>query len=87
MACETRAVPTASNGFIAAISRNSLPAVTVPSRGTAISPSGEHRDEDVQRLLRHAVELLHVQQAAPAHGRDQRPVDEVLGPVALGEHL
>ena len=39
MAWLTRAVPTASNGFIAAISRKSLPAVTVPSRGTAISPS------------------------------------------------
>ncbi len=39
MACDTRAVPTASNGFIAAISRKSPPARTVPSRGTAISPS------------------------------------------------
>jgi hypothetical protein len=39
MACDTRAVPTASNGFMAAISRKSSPARTVPSRGTAISPS------------------------------------------------
>jgi len=39
MAWLTRAVPTASNGFIAAISRNLSPAYTVPSRGTAISPS------------------------------------------------
>ena len=48
---------------------------------------GEHGDEDVERLLRDAVELLHVQQAAPTHRRDQRAVDEVLGAVALGEHL
>ena len=39
IACETRAVPTASNGFIAAISRNCSPAGTRPSRGTWISPS------------------------------------------------
>ena len=39
MAWLTRAVPTASNGFIAVISRKSLPACTIPSRGTAISPS------------------------------------------------
>ena len=35
----TRAVPTASNGFIAAISRKLAAAGTRPSRGTWISPS------------------------------------------------
>ena len=35
----TRAVPIASNGFIAATSRNPVSARTVPSLGTAISPS------------------------------------------------
>src|SRR5215475_3624529 len=35
----TRAVPIASNGFMAAISRKPGSAVTRPSRGTAISPS------------------------------------------------
>jgi hypothetical protein len=39
MAWLTRAVPIASNGFIAAMSRNCGPAYTVPRRGTAISPS------------------------------------------------
>jgi hypothetical protein len=45
-----------------------------------------HGDEDVERLLRHAVELLDVEQGALAHRRDQRPVDEDVGVVALGEH-
>ena len=35
----TLAVPIASNGFMAAISRNCGSACTSPSRGTAISPS------------------------------------------------
>ena len=35
----TRAVPTASNGFMAAISRKPGPAGMRPSRGTWISPS------------------------------------------------
>src|SRR5579859_3615390 len=39
MAWLTRAVPTASNGFMAATSRNPVPARTTPSRGTIISPS------------------------------------------------
>src|SRR5215469_6432138 len=39
MAWLTRAVPIASNGFMAAMSRNSGLARTRPSRGTAISPS------------------------------------------------
>src|SRR5215467_2250326 len=39
MAWLTRAVPIASNGFMAATSRNPSPARTVPSRGTAISSS------------------------------------------------
>src|SRR5579859_5426082 len=39
MAWLTRAVPTASNGFMAATSRNPVPARTTPSRGTMISPS------------------------------------------------
>ena len=39
----TRAVPTASNGFIAAIRRNWSPAGTRPSRGTWISPSASTR--------------------------------------------
>src|SRR5215472_17546815 len=39
MAWLTRAVPIASNGFIAAISRNCGSACTAPNRGTAISPS------------------------------------------------
>src|SRR5215470_13267250 len=39
MAWLTRAVPIASNGFMAATSRNPSLARTVPSRGTAISPS------------------------------------------------
>src|SRR5579859_1857591 len=39
MAWLTRAVPIASNGFIAATRRNLASARTMPSRGTAISPS------------------------------------------------
>src|SRR5689334_7141866 len=39
MAWLTRAVPIASNGFMAATSRNPSPARTTPSLGTAISPS------------------------------------------------
>src|SRR5579859_6259821 len=39
MAWLTRAVPIASNGFMAATRRNPGPARTMPSRGTAISPS------------------------------------------------
>ena len=39
MAWLTRAVPIASNGFMAATSRNPAAARTGPSRGTAISPS------------------------------------------------
>src|SRR5215470_5703073 len=39
MAWLTRAVPIASNGFMAATSRNPASARTMPSRGTAISPS------------------------------------------------
>src|SRR5215471_5058719 len=39
MAWLTRAVPIASNGFMAATSRNPALACTVPSLGTAISPS------------------------------------------------
>src|SRR5215831_14803394 len=39
MAWLTRAVPIASNGFMAATRRNPAPARTMPSRGTAISPS------------------------------------------------
>src|SRR6516162_9452044 len=39
MAWLTRAVPIASNGFMAATRRNPASARTVPSRGTAISPS------------------------------------------------
>src|SRR6516164_1940841 len=39
MAWLTRAVPIASNGFIAATKRNPGSARTMPSRGTAISPS------------------------------------------------
>ena len=45
-----------------------------------------HRDEDVERLLRHPVELLDVQQRPVTHRRDQRPVDEDVGVVPLGEH-
>src|SRR5215510_15409052 len=39
MAWLTRAVPIASNGFMAATRRNPASARTMPSRGTAISPS------------------------------------------------
>src|SRR5215467_3839214 len=39
MAWLTRAVPIASNGFMAATRRNPVSARTMPSRGTAISPS------------------------------------------------
>src|SRR5215469_1890061 len=39
MAWLTRAVPIASNGFMAATSRNPSPACTTPSLGTVISPS------------------------------------------------
>ena len=41
-----------------------------------------HRDEDVERLLRDAVDLLHVEQRAVVQGRHQRPVDEHVGRVA-----
>jgi hypothetical protein len=47
MADEIRAVPTASNGFIAATSRKPGPAGTTPSRGTFSSPS----DITVMRTL------------------------------------
>ena len=62
MADEMRAVPTASNGFIAAM-RWKPWAGTAPRRGTWSSPSLDHRDEHVERLLGDAVDLLDVEQA------------------------
>ena len=47
MAAEMRAVPTESNGFMAATSRNPSAAPTRPSRGTCSSPS----DITVMRTL------------------------------------
>src|SRR4028118_914638 len=108
IACPTRAVPMASKGFIAAISRNPAAARTWPRRGTALSPPastalrpgraspgcragpgdlalGEPGDWGVERLLGDPVELLEVEQAVPAHRRQQRPVGEAAGDVAVGE--
>jgi hypothetical protein len=48
---------------------------------------GQHRDQDVQRLLGDPVELLQVQQRAAAHGGQQRAVGEAGAHVALGQHL
>ena len=45
-----------------------------------------HGDQHVERLLRHAVELLDVEQRAVAHRRHQGAVDEDVGVVALGQH-
>ena len=45
-----------------------------------------HGDEDVERLLRDAVDLLDVQQRAVPQRLEQRAVDEDLRAVALGEH-
>jgi hypothetical protein len=47
---------------------------------------GHDGEQDVDGLFRDPVELLDVQQPAVAHGPDQRPVGEVLRPVALLEH-
>ena len=44
---------------------------------------GHDGEQDVDRFFRNPVEFLDVQQAAVAHGPDQRPVGEVLRPVAL----
>ena len=44
-------MPTASNGFIAATSRNPGSARIVPSRGTVSSASDMHGEQHVQRLL------------------------------------
>ena len=56
-----------------------------PEAGHVQLALAHHRDEHVERLLRHPVELLDVEQGAVAHGGDQRPVDEDVGVVALGE--
>ncbi len=48
---------------------------------------GEHRDEDVQRLLGDPVELLQVEQPTAAHRRQQRTVHETRRVVALRQHL
>ena len=45
-----------------------------------------HGDEHVERLLRHAIDLLHVEQRALAQGGRQRAVDEHIGVVALREY-
>ncbi len=45
-----------------------------------------HRDEHVERLLRHAVDLLDVQQRTLTKRRDERAVDEHVGVVAVDEH-
>ena len=86
MALEMRAVPTASNGFIAATSRKPGSATTRPEPGHVQLPLAHHRDEHVERLLGDPVELLDVEQRAVAHRRDQRAVDEHVGVVALGQH-
>ena len=60
----TRAVPTASNGFIAAISRKPGSARDAAEPRHVDLALGERADEHVERLLRHAVELLDVEQPA-----------------------
>ena len=82
----TRAVPTASNGFIAAMSRKPGAAGMRPEPGHVDLALGERADEHVEGLLRDAVELLDVEQPALAQRRDQRAVDEDLRQVAGLEH-
>ena len=48
---------------------------------------GEHRDQDVERLLRDPVELLQVQQGAGPHRPQQRPVGEAGRHVPRVKHL
>ena len=79
-------MPTASNGFIAATSRNPGVGDDPPEPRHVELALAHHRDEDVERLLRHPIELLDVQQRPVTHRRDQRPVDEDVGVVPLGEH-
>ena len=62
----TRAVPTASNGFIAAISRKLGRGRHAPEPRHVDLALGQRADEHVQRLLRDAVELLDVEQPALA---------------------
>jgi hypothetical protein len=71
---------------MAATSRKPAAAGTRPSRGHVQLTLAHHRDEHVERLLGDPVDLLHVEQRAVAHGGDQRPVDEHVGVVPLGEH-
>ncbi len=79
-------MPTASNGFIAATSRKPGSATTRPEPRDVQLALAHHGDQHVERLLRHPVELLDVQQRAVAHRGDERAVDEHVGVVALGEH-
>ena len=58
----TRAVPIASNGFIAAISRKLARAAISPEPRHVDLPLGHRPDQDVERLLGDAVELLDVEQ-------------------------
>ena len=49
-------------------------------------PLAHHRDQHVERLFGNPVELFDVEQRAVAEGGDERPVDEHVGVVTLGEH-
>jgi len=78
----TRAVPTASNGFMAATSTNPSAAAIRPSRGITSSCSAIAGDEDVEGLLGDPVELLEVEQRALPHRGGQRTVGPGLRAVA-----
>ena len=66
-----------------------------PMRTRSIAPESRdvqlafrhHGDEEVQRLLRDAVDLLHVEQRAPPQRIDQRPVDEDRRVVPMADDL
>ena len=58
----------------------------VAQAGHVQLPLAHGGDDDVERLLRHPVDLLDVEEGAGAQGLDQRAVEEHFGGVALDEH-
>ena len=79
-------MPTASNGFIAATSRNPGSATTRPSRGTCSSRSLITVMSTLSVSSGTRLSSSTYSSDAVAHRRDQRAVDEHVGVVALGEH-
>ena len=83
---EIRAVPTLSNGFIDASTRN------VGCRGDHADPGhrdlplGHRAEQHVERVLGRPVELLDVEEPAALHRLHQRAGHEVVRAVVLAQH-